>query len=226
MRNEPGLAALAALIADPARARMLGALMSGVALTATELASEAGIAPSTASSHLAKLAGASLIAVEKQGRHRYFRLFDEEIAATIEGLHGLATRTVKRRGPSDPALREARVCYGHLAGARGVWLCDRLLSSVRDPITLSPRAAVFFDKLGIDINALKLQRRPLLRTCLDWTERRPHLAGSLGAAILDRMFALRWARREADSRAVVFTPSGERHLRLLASTTAGFTKSS
>lgn len=215
MRTEPALATLAALLADPARARILGALMSGVALTATELASEAGIAPSTASSHLAKLTGANLLAIEKQGRHRYFRLFDEEIAAMIESLHLLAARTVKRRGPSDPALREARVCYDHLAGARGVWLCDRLLASTREPLSLSTRAAAFFTTLGIDLDALRSQRRPLLRTCLDWTERRPHLAGAAGAAILDRMFALRWARRETDSRTVVFTAQGERALTLV-----------
>ena len=212
MRNEPALATLAALIADPARARMLGALMGGMALTATELAGEAGIAPSTASSHLAKLTEASLLAVERQGRHRYFRLFDEEIAAMIEGLDGIAARTVKPRGPSDPALREARVCYDHLAGARGVWLCERLIESSREPITLAPRSASFFKTLGLDVDALSAQRRPFIRTCLDWTERRPHLAGALGAAMLDRMFALRWARRETDSRIVVFTAAGERAL--------------
>lgn len=212
MRNEPALATLAALIADPARARMLGALMGGMALTATELAGEAGIAPSTASSHLAKLTEASLLAVERQGRHRYFRLFDEEIAAMIEGLDGIAARTVKPRGPSDPALREARVCYDHLAGVRGVWLCERLIESSREPITLSPRSASFFNTLGIDVDALSAQRRPFIRTCLDWTERRPHLAGALGAAMLDRMFALRWARRETGSRIVVFTAAAERAL--------------
>lgn len=216
MRDEVDLAGLAALIGDPARARMLTAVMSGTALTATELALEAGIAASTASTHLAKLTAGQILAIEKQGRHRYFRLFDAEVAAMLEGLMGMASRRGPRRriGPSDPALRLARVCYDHLAGERGVWLLaqlhDRKLLGGRDGCDLSHDAESFFARFGIDIEALAKSRRPLCRPCLDWSERRHHLGGALGAAILDRIFANRWARRELDSRVVVFSASGER----------------
>lgn len=202
------VAILAALLADPARASMLMALMSGTALTATELAIEAGVAPSTASSHLAKLVDAQLVTIEKQGRHRYFRIYDDEIASMIEGIHGIATRVPKRRGPTDPALRHARVCYDHLAGERGVWMFEQLKR--RELLTLEGPGRAFYANFGIDVDAIASQRRPFSRACLDWSERRHHLAGALGTAILNRMFALRWARRELDSRAVVFTASGER----------------
>lgn len=207
------LARFASLLADPARARILTALMSGTALTATKLANEARIAPSTASSHLAKLTAARLLAIEKQGRHRYFRLFDEDIAGMLESLMGIATRPEPRmrRGPSDPAMRAARVCYDHLAGERGVWLFAQLRR--RNVLEPSSHARTFFAAIGIDIDALTGARRPFMRTCLDWSERRPHAAGALGAAILDRVLTLRWARRELDSRAVTFSPSGERAFR-------------
>jgi DNA-binding transcriptional ArsR family regulator len=211
------VANLAAVLADPARAKMLMALMSGTALTATELATEAGVAASTASSHLAKLSDARLVTIEKQGRHRYFRLFDGEIASMIEGMHGIATRESKRRGPADPALRHARVCYDHLAGARGVWLLDQLrgrkLVDGRDALTLTTHARPFFSRFGVDVDALEEQRRPLCRACLDWSERRHHLAGALGAAILTRVFDLRWARRELDSRVILFSESGAHDFR-------------
>jgi DNA-binding transcriptional ArsR family regulator len=216
--HEIDLAGLAALIGDPARARMLTAVMGGKALTATELASEAGVAASTASAHLAKLTEAQILAIEKQGRHRYFRLFDAEIAGMLEELMGIAARRDPRRrtGPADPAMRVARVCYDHLAGEKGVWLLDQLrgrkILGGREGCDLSPDAESFFVRLGIDIETLAGLRRPLCRPCLDWSERRHHLGGGLGAAILDRIFALRWARRELDSRAVVFSPSGERAL--------------
>jgi DNA-binding transcriptional ArsR family regulator len=221
MRDEVDLAGLAALIGDPARARMLTAVMSGTALTATELALEAGIAASTASTHLAKLTAGQILAIEKQGRHRYFRLFDAEVASMLEELMGIASRRGLRRriGPSDPALRLARVCYDHLAGERGVWLLgqlrDRKLLSGRDGCDLSRDAEPFFTRFGVDIETLTKSRRPLCRPCLDWSERRHHLGGALGAAILDRIFANRWARRELDSRAVVFSVSGERAMRQL-----------
>jgi DNA-binding transcriptional ArsR family regulator len=211
--DTPDLAGLAALIGDPARARMLTAVMSGKALTATELALEAGVAASTASTHLAKLTTGQILAIEKQGRHRYFRLFDAEVAEMLEGLMEIASRRGPRRrtGPADPALRTARVCYDHLAGERGVWLMDQLRDrKLLDP---SPHAEEFFSGFGIDIPSLSKSRRPLCRPCLDWSERRHHLGGALGAAILDRIFTLRWARRELDSRAVVFSANGERSMR-------------
>ena len=200
MQSELDLAGVAALIGDPARARMLTALMSGKALTATELSLEANVSASTASAHLSKLTHARLIAIEKQGRHHYFRLFSAGVASALEELACVARQP--RTGPSDPGLRVARVCYDHLAGERGVWMFEQL----QNRKLLENRA--FFTKLGIDLDALSRSRRPLTRTCLDWSERRHHLGGSLGAAILDRIFALRWAKRELDGRAVVFTPRG------------------
>jgi DNA-binding transcriptional ArsR family regulator len=213
------VAALGALIGDPARARMLTALMSGTALTATELALEADVAPSTASSHLRKLTEARLLTIEKQGRHRYFRLSDEEIAEMIEGLMEVtAQRTRARRpGPSDPSLRFARVCYDHLAGELGVWMFDQMkqrsVLSGRDALVISSSGEEFLDRLGVDVAQLSSARRPLCRTCVDWSERRHHLSGAVGAAILQRIFALRWARRETGNRAVVFSANGERQFR-------------
>jgi DNA-binding transcriptional ArsR family regulator len=220
MRDAPDLAGLAALIGDPARARMLTAVMSGKALTATELALEAGVAASTASTHLAKLTAGQILAIEKQGRHRYFRLFDAEIASMLEELMGIASRRgpKRRTGPADPALRVARVCYDHLAGERGVWLMDQFHErGLLDGFDLSSDAQAFFTRFGIDVASLAKLRRPLCRPCLDWSERRHHLGGALGAAILDRIFTLRWARRELNSRAVVFSTSGERSMRRLFS---------
>jgi DNA-binding transcriptional ArsR family regulator len=223
MPHAPDFAHVAALLGDPARARMLAALMGGTALTATELAVEAGIAASTASAHLAKLADARILAIERQGRHRYFRLFDADVAAMLEQLGGIAgDRPSPRRRPpgrADPALRAARVCYDHLAGERGVWLLDALRERGHlagpDGCTLSPSGSAFLARIHIDVATLAKSRRPLCRPCLDWSERRHHLGGALGAAILDRLFALRWARREPDGRAVVFSPAGDRALRAL-----------
>lgn len=136
----------------------------------------------------------------------------------IEGIQGIAGRRApRRRGPADSALRHARVCYDHLAGERGVWLFDQLrrreILSAGNPVTIAPQARTFFASFGIEVDALEHQRRPLCRACLDWSERRPHLAGALGAAILHRIFTLRWARRDLDSRAVAFSASGDRAFR-------------
>lgn len=210
------LASIAALVGDPARARMLTALMSGIALTATELALEADVAPSTASEHLAKLTSARLLSTEKQGRHRYFRLADDDVGEMLEGLMTVATRHApqQRVGPADEAMRHARVCYDHLAGTMGVALFDALKSRGivrgRDAIDVTTSGERFLADFGVDLDALTHARRPLTRLCLDWSERRHHLAGSLGAAILQRVFANRWARRELDARTVLFTPAGKR----------------
>jgi DNA-binding transcriptional ArsR family regulator len=207
MQSALDLAGVAALIGDPARARMLTALMSGKALTATELSLEANVSASTASSHLSKLTSARLVAIEKQGRHRYFRLFNADVASALEELACVARQP--HTGPTDPALRVARVCYDHLAGERGVWMYEQL----RTRKLLENHA--FFSNFGIDLDALTRSRRPLTRTCLDWSERRHHLGGSLGAAILDRILALRWAKRELDGRALVFTPRGVESFRAM-----------
>ena len=219
MRDGDELAAFAALLGEPARARMLAALMGGIALTATELALEAGVAPSTASAHLAKLLEGEVLAIEKQGRHRYYRLAAPEVAALLESLAGIVASSPRRRsGPADPALRAARVCYDHLAGERGVWLCDALLSrrliGARDGgVTTAGEA--FFASFGIDVDALATSHRAFSRLCLDWSERRPHLGGALGAAVLERIFTLRWARRAPGGRMVAFSPRGERAFREL-----------
>jgi DNA-binding transcriptional ArsR family regulator len=213
------MAAIAALIGDPARARILESLMSGAALTATELALEANIAPSTASSHLAKFVERQILRVHQQGRHRYYRLDGEEIAEMLESLMSIAaTRAPRRRtGPADPALRIARVCYDHLAGERSVWLFEQLRErgaiEGRDSFTLTRDGETFLARFGIDVERLTKSRRTLCRPCLDWSERRPHLGGAIGAAILDCIFTRRWARRDLNSRAVVFSAAGDQALR-------------
>lgn len=216
MKAGPDMAMIASLVGDPARSNMLTALMSGRALTATELAQEAGITPQTASSHLAKLEAGHLIVPEKQGRHRYFRLSGPDVASVLEGLMGLAARAGHvrvRTGPADPGLRRARVCYDHLAGDFGVRMLDsmtekKLLRIQKDSVALTPQGERFVTDFGIDLSALDGSRRPLCKTCLDWSVRRSHLAGSLGAAILSRLYELKWARREKGNRVVVFSPAG------------------
>ena len=194
--------------------------MCGTALTATELALQGAVSASTASTHLAKLTEAKILKVVRQGRHRYFRLFDEDVASMLETLMEIAARDAapQRRRPA-PALAAARVCYDHLAGASGVWMAgalrDHRLIAGDDQFELTPAGERFFGDWKIDLDALRRARRPLCRTCLDWSERRFHLGGALGAAILQRIFSLRWARRELDNRAVVFSSHGERAFRTL-----------
>jgi DNA-binding transcriptional ArsR family regulator len=220
MKAGPDIAMVAALVGDPARANMLTALMTGRALTASELAHEAGVTPQTASSHLAKLEAGGLIEQEKQGRHRYFRLTDPDVAGVLEGLEGLAARAGHlrvRTGPKDPALRRARVCYDHLAGDLGVQMLDsmkkqRLLRQRKHDIELTGEGERFLaSTLQISMESLAHPRRPLCKACLDWSERRHHLAGTLGAALLTRFTELKWAARDATtgSRVVNFTRTGE-----------------
>jgi DNA-binding transcriptional ArsR family regulator len=210
----PDIAGIAALVGEPARGRMLTALMDGRALTATELALEGGVAPSTASSHLEKLTRAGLVAIQKQGRHRYFRLAGPSVAAALEGLMAIAPGgRGPRPGPRDEGLRRARVCYDHLAGDAGVRLLAGLAERgwVRlsgDAIAVTAAGEEGLRRFGIDLAALRAARRPLCRSCLDWSERKLHLAGSLGAAVLDRLLALRLARREIGSRALLLSPRG------------------
>jgi DNA-binding transcriptional ArsR family regulator len=218
MKDGPDIARVAALFGDPARANMLVALGDGRALTASELAAEAGVTKQTASSHLARLTNGGFIVVEPQGRHRYYRVTDEEVAHAIESLMGLAHAKGGRRtrtGPRDPALRHARSCYSHLAGELGVVMFNSLarrrwieLADDGVGVTASGRRA--FTEFGIDLPALEALHRLLCRPCLDWSERRHHLAGSLGVALLQRITDLKWAKREKDSRIVRFSPQGER----------------
>jgi DNA-binding transcriptional ArsR family regulator len=226
MKAGPDIAMIAALVGDPARSNMLTALMTGRALTASELAHQAGVTPQTASSHLSKLEAGGLVEQEKQGRHRYYRLSDPDVASMLEGLEGLAARAGHMRvrtGPKDPALRHARICYDHLAGDLGVQMLDsmkrqRLLRQRKEDIELTAEGERFLtDTLQISTEALAHPRRPLCRACLDWSERRHHLAGTLGAALLTRFTELKWASRDATpgSRVVNFTRNGEKRFSAL-----------
>lgn len=210
------ITSVAALLADPSRSRMLTALMDGRALTATELALEAGIVPSTASSHLARLAEEGLVAIAKQGRHRYFRIATADAAALIESLMRFAARdgrSAVRTGPRDEALRRARVCYDHLAGELGVELLARmrerrLIRESSGRLVLTKAGEQWLRSLGVDLEALRKSRRPLCRPCLDWSERRTHLAGAVGGALLERLLAMRLIRRQPDSRALTVVGQG------------------
>lgn len=220
LRHGPDIARAASLIGDPARAAMLAALMDGRALTATELATEAGVTRSTASAHLARLREGGILAEAKQGRARYFRLAAPEVALALEALMGVAARGPARvrPGPKEPALRRARLCYDHLAGEAAVALYDDLVAAgalsqgPEGEPALTRAGAARFAAAGIDVASLARGRRPLCRACLDWSERRSHLAGALGAALWTRIEAQGWARREA-ARAVRFAPQGEALLR-------------
>lgn len=223
MSDTPQIASIASLLGDRTRSRMLVALMDGRALTATELAMEGDISPSTASSHLAKLVSGGLIEMAKQGRHRYFRISGPEVASVIESLSILGEHvgaTPVRAGPRDSGLRRARVCYDHLAGEYAVTLLARLRSrgfiggTDFDP-ELTGKGRRWIEALGIDVDALASRRRPLCLACLDWSERCAHLAGAIGAALLDRLFALRLVRRDIGSRALLFSPRGEMFLERL-----------
>lgn len=219
MSEAADLARLAALVGEPARARMLTALLGGLALTATELAAAGEVAPSTASAHLLRLLEGGLLAIERQGRHRYYRIAGAEIAAALESLGAVAVGRLPRPGPADPALRAARVCYDHLAGARGVWLLERLrardLLGGPDGIAVTPRGEAFFARLGLNLAAIARSRRTFAPPCLDWSERRHHLGGALGAALLAHLFERDWLRREADGRVVTVTAVGARNLERL-----------
>jgi DNA-binding transcriptional ArsR family regulator len=217
VKEGPDISIVAALIGDPARANMLMALMSGLALSGTELAAEAGVTLSTASGHLGKLEKTGLVIARKQGRTHYFRLADPDVAAAVEGLIPIATRVGHLRmrpGPRDQAMRQARSCYDHLAGRLAVallehWLARKVLREADGALQLTPVGRGRLKRLGIEIAALEQSKRPLCRTCIDWSERRRHLGGALGAAALDHLLDHRWAVREGRSRVLRFSPSGE-----------------
>jgi DNA-binding transcriptional ArsR family regulator len=224
MASNARFAEIAALAGDPARAAMLHALMDGRALTAGELARVAGITPQTASAHLARMTDAALLAVERQGRHRYHRLAAPAVAHMIESIMQVASGLEARRGPPatgprDATMRAARTCYDHLAGQLGVALTGALVSAghielARDAGLVTDSGNALFARIGIDVATLDAGRgrttRVLCRPCLDWSERRPHLAGALGAALCARSFEASWVRRIAGTRAVTVTPQGWR----------------
>jgi DNA-binding transcriptional ArsR family regulator len=216
MKEGPDVSIVAALIGDPGRANMLMALMSGLSLTATELAQEAGITASTASGHLGKLERAGLITTKRQGRHRYFRLADPDVAVAVEGLVPVAARIGHLRtrpGPRDEAMREARSCYDHLAGRLAValfehWASSRILEIKNTDAGLTPKGRLVLTRLGLDIASLERNKRPLCRTCVDWSERQAHLGGSLGAAIMEHVMRRGWAVREGRTRVLRFSRKG------------------
>jgi DNA-binding transcriptional ArsR family regulator len=212
MDGEADIASVAAAIGHPARGRMLTAMLGGRALPATDLARAAGVSRSTASAHLAQLTGAGLVVVERLGRHRYHRLADEQVAEAIERLAAIAPPSAVRslsEGNRATAQRAARSCYDHLAGALGVALADGLCAAgALDRASLELRDPEPFAALGVDVAALGRGRRPLTRSCLDWSERRPHLAGELGAAVLAALLDQAWVVRRPRGRAVAVTPRG------------------
>jgi len=222
MTNGPYIAEAASLIGDPARANMLAALVGGHAMTATELGLSAGVAASTASGHLAKLLEGRLVSVTSTGRHRYFRLASPGVARVLEDLMALATDGPPRHRPKsrcDDAMARARTCYDHLAGKLGVALADSMMS--RGLIVLSDDGGLitdagghFLSDLGVELQTKKV-RRTLCRPCLDWSERRWHVGGAVGAALADRCFALGWTERRSDSRAITITAAGERAFDML-----------
>jgi len=220
MDADVNIAAVAALVGDPARARMLTALMDGRARTAKELAYGAGVTPQTASSHLAKLVGARLLAMERQSRHRYFRLAAPSVGHAVEALMAVAPtrpRVTVAAGPLD-GLRLARTCYDHLAGRLGVRLTDalvrrRLLRPSGRDFLLTASGVRFLGRLGVDVEKTRRERRAFARQCLDWSERRAHLAGALGAAVARRCLDLHWMHPVGGERTLVLTPQGLRGLR-------------
>lgn len=224
MKLGPDISSIAALIGDPARANILTALMNGGALTATELSVEAGVTKQTTSSHLAKLVEGKFLNVEKQGRHKYYRLANHEIAELLEKMTTIAADIAPKRvrtGPKEPALRKARRCYDHLAGDLAVKMFDGFIQQElivndrnhNDGIpTLTPKGIVFFTRFGIDIKNLENKKRPICRSCLDWSVRRHHLAGGLGAALLNQFESRNWAKRSTKNRIIEFTNAGEQKL--------------
>ena len=227
MASNARFAEVAALAGDPARAGMLHALMDGRALTASELARVADVTPQTASGHLAKMAVAGLLQVEKQGRHRYHRLASPAVAQMMESIMQVASGVEAMRpapvtGPRDAALRAARTCYDHLAGHLGVALADALVDGghvelMQDAGLVTDAGIALFGRIGIDVASLSAGRsktaRLLCRPCLDWSERRPHLAGAVGAALCAHSFEEGWIRRIEGTRAVNITPKGQRVFR-------------
>lgn len=216
------VAQVGALVGDPARVAMLQALMDGRASTASELAQAAGITPQTASGHLAQLAAASLVTMSKQGRHRYHRLASPEVAQLLESLMRLASDAASvrpRTGPRDPRLRLARTCYDHMAGWLGVRLADALVMRswveiADDGAVVTPEGLHRLSALGLDV-AAGGPAKLLCRPCLDWSERRPHLAGRLGAALCAHSLQRGWVRRQAGSRALDVTSAGWRDFHAL-----------
>jgi DNA-binding transcriptional ArsR family regulator len=220
MTADVRIAEVAALVGDPARANILAALMGGQALTAGELVQAAGVSPQTTSGHLGKLTDGRLIACVKQGRHRYYRIATPRVAEMLEGIMAVIADSPPRHRPAsklDDAMRNARTCYDHVAGKLGVGITDALCAHEQLVLTdeggeVTDTGVTFLQEFGVDLAAARHRRRIFCRPCLDWTERRPHLGGTVGALLAQRCFDLKWLQRMRDSRALIVTPAGRRGL--------------
>lgn len=222
MHAEPDLARLASTVGDPRRIQMLALLMEGRALTAKELALGAGITPATATSHLKRLLDDGLLAGTSQGRHKYFRLASEHVAHLVESLMRVAPRRQSERVQAAEPIRQARYCYDHLAGSLGTsllamllrkgWLVNDMTDTAAKQLELTPKGAKAFTSLGIDLTSTRARRRQFACRCLDWSERRDHLGGALGAALAEHLQAAHWIERKKHSRVVAITALGREHL--------------
>jgi DNA-binding transcriptional ArsR family regulator len=222
MHAEPDLARLASTVGDPRRIQMLALLMEGRALTAKELALGAGITPATATAHLRRLIEDGLLAGTSQGRHKYFRLASEQVAQLVESLMRVAPRRAAEPAHAAEPIRQARYCYDHLAGSLGTgllalllrkgWLVNDLADSTAKQLELTPRGARAFTSLGIDVAGTRARRRQFACRCLDWSERRDHLGGALGAALAQHLQAEHWIERSKHSRVVTITAHGRQQL--------------
>lgn len=214
---ETQIAYISSLIGDPIRLNILWMLLDGRAYTATELAVVADTSPQNISIHLSKLLQAELLKVEKQGRHRYYRFARPEVAYSIEAMANLIPEKNRRKHTDtspDSGIKHCRTCYDHLAGKVGVLLTESLLrediiQEAGSDYVVTMAGMDLFAGMGICVESLKKQKRTFAKPCLDWTERKHHLAGSLGAALLNRMLELDWIRKIKSSRAVVLTAKGE-----------------
>src|ERR671922_2366516 len=220
MSDTDMLSTVAALLGEPARTRILTALLSGRAMTAKELAYFAGVTPATASSHLSRLLAGHLLVMEKQGRWHYYRLRSADVARAIEGLMTVAVVPSNGWPPHhrvEPALREARMCYDHMAGRLGVAVCDMLLRRRHVVLVdgggeVTPTGEKFLTGLGVDLSKARSAKRHYCRGCIDWTERRHHISGAVGAALAEAFLARRLIARVPDSRALSVTPLGDKTL--------------
>ena len=215
---ENSISRIAALIGEPVRARILWSLLDGRAYTARELAIGVDTSPQNLSMHLAKLLQAGLLSVEVQGRHRYYTFAREEVAYAIEAMANLVPDQPAGKPDADEApIKFCRTCYDHLAGKVGVLIMESLLRQKlviyqERELEVTPKGSAWLGEWGIDCEAIRHQRRSFLKPCLDWSERRHHLAGGLGAAMLSKMMESHWLRRTAHSRAVVVTAKGQQAL--------------
>lgn len=220
MNASSNIAQVASLVSDASRAAILTVLLDGRYHPASELAYMAKIKPQTASFHLSKMVAANLVTVEQQGRHRYYGIQNQEVAQIMETLLSIAPPVKIRslnQAAENEALRQARTCYDHLAGKLGIQLTNSLLSAgviseVGDQYTVTEKGEDFFKVFQVDLSRVKRKRRSFTHRCLDWSERRHHLAGALGHALLERLLELHWIQRVPSTRAIKITPEGKKGL--------------